>query len=78
MKWTPRDLRWRITFAGGRIDIVWGETPEVAAAKIVRIYFGRKVHARRIEGRRGEPGAFEAIGRQDEALTVFDVDPMGG
>lgn len=77
MKWAPRKPRWRITFGCGgvpRIMVVRGDTPDAAANRVVRLQFGRRAHAKRIVGRIGEPGAFEAVGKHDEPLAVFDID----
>lgn len=77
MKWAPRKPRWRIMFGDNRLPMeIRGESPEAAAKRVVWLRFGGRARAKRIVGRVGEPGAFEAIGRQDEALAVFDVDPV--
>lgn len=54
---------------------VRGETPEDAAARVVRLRFGRlrRIRARRIAGHLGGPGGFEAVDRHNRPLAVFDV-----
>jgi hypothetical protein len=54
--------------------VVRGETPEAAADRVVWLQFGMRARARRITGRIGEPGAFEAIGWHGEHAAVFDVE----
>jgi len=76
MRWRPREPRWQVTFGGNshRVMVVRGETPEAAADRVVWLQFGMRARARRITGRIGEPGAFEAIGWHGEHAAVFDVE----
>lgn len=81
MKWAPRSPLWMVTFGGGAIPMtVRGETSEDAAARAVRLRFGRfrRIRARRIAGHMGEPGGFEATDRRNRALLVFDVGKEEG
>ena len=71
----PKDevREWQILFPGGRKVRARGKTPEEAARRVVKVYFGRRAWARRVAGTVGEPGGFEAIGASGRPLTVFDV-----
>lgn len=69
---------WWITFAGRPVtERAGGRTPEEAAERVARRYFGRRAQVRRIAGIPGWDGAFEAFVVRDgeeKAITVFDVD----
>ena len=73
MKAKDEVREWQILFPGGRKVRARGKTPEVAARRIVKAYFGPKAEARRITGSAGKPGRFEAIGANGRTLAVFDV-----
>ncbi len=77
MKWRPLYPRWKVTFGGNshRVMVVRGMTPEDVADRVVWVQFGRSVRARRITGKIGEPGAFEAVGWHGEHAAVFEVNP---